>query len=598
MLFQSFISEARRHLSFRKMSFWFLVRKFSESESLAREEEIYSLFLQRCAQASSAYHGRAIHAKFIKQSLLFSSIFLHNHLLNMYVKCGDLAGGLHLFEEMPKRNVVSWSAVIAGFVQHGNSEEALSLFSRMHRDGMRPNEFTFVSALSACSLCQNLARAFQIYALIVRLGFEWNIFLMNSFLTALTRHNKLVEALEIFESCPDKDIVSWNTMLAGYLQFSYSEVPGFWYRMNLEGVKPDNFTFASVLTGLAALSHLKMGVQVHARLVKCGHGCEICVGNSLVDMYLKNQNLVDAFKAFEEMPSRDVVSWTQMAAGCLQCGESGKALKVIGGMKKTGVHLNKFTLATALNACANLASLEEGKKTHGLRIKLGADVDVCVDNALLDMYSKCGCMDGALGVFRSMDDHSVVSWTTMIMGYAQNGSSKKAIEIFDEMRLEGVEPNFITFICVLYACSQGGFIDEAWKYFSSMTHDHGIFPREDHYACLVDLLGRAGRIKEAEELILMMPFQPTVLVWKILFGSCCIHGDTETGLRAAKQALDLDKRDPSTYVSLSNMLAGLSNWDGVGMLRELMESRDVKKMPGSSWIEIDKIHLLAAVELA
>ncbi|CAL9031801.1 unnamed protein product [Prunus brigantina] len=560
---------------------------------LATEEETYSHLLRTCGQTSNLPHGRAIHAKLIKGSLPFSP-FLQNHLLNMYAKCGDLSNGLQLFDEMPHKNVVSWSAVITGFVQHGCPKEALSLFGRMHQDGTtKPNEFTLVSALHACSLYGNLTQAYQVYAFIVRLGFQWNAFLMNAFLTVLVRQGELTEALEVFENCPNKDIVSWNAIIAGYLQCSYLEIPNFWCRMNREGVKPDGYTFSSVLTGLAALTDLKMGVQVHAQLVRCGHGAEMCVGNSLADMYIKNHKLVDGFKAFDEMPSKDVCSWTQMAAGCLQCGEPSKTLEIIAQMKTVGIKPNKFTLATALNACANLASLDEGKKFHGLRIKLetSTDVDVCVDNALLDMYAKCGCMEGAWCVFQSMKDRSVVSWTTVIMGCAQNGQAREALDIFDKMRLEeGVEPNYITFICLLYACSQGGFIHEGWKYFASMTHNHGITPGEDHYACMVNLLGRAGRIKEAERLILNMPFKPGVLVWQTLLGACQVHGDTETGKRAAEHALDINRTDPSTYVLLSNMFAGLSNWDSAGMLRKLMDSRDVKKLPGSSWIEIEKSH--------
>ncbi|GMP67527.1 hypothetical protein CsSME_00027476 [Camellia sinensis var. sinensis] len=548
----------------------------------------YSHLLRHCIESSAFLTGKSIHAKLIKTPL-HSTLFLRNHLLNFYLKSGDLPTALQLFDEMPDKNVVSWTSLVTGLVLHGCPGDALSLFRHMCRHGMKPNEFTFVGALQACSSSQisnHVAR--QIYALIVRSGFESNVFLLNAFLTALIRHSELGEASDAFDKCLDKDIVSWNAMIAGYLQFSNLEIPGFWLRMNCEGVKPDNFTFASVLTGLADLSDLELGLQVHAQLVKSGHGSEMCVGNSLVDMYLKNQNFGAGFKAFEEIPSKDVWSWTQMATGCINCGEPKEALGVIGEMRRIGVKPNKFTLATALNACANLASLEEGKKVHGLRIKLSDDIDVCVDNALIDMYVKCGCMDSALGVFRSLDDRSVVSWTTMIMGYAQNGFAKEALEIFSEMKLEGEKPNYVTFICVLYACSQGGFINEGWKYFSSMTQDYGILPGEDHYACMVDLMGRAGQIKAAEELILRMPFQAGRLVWKTLLGACRVHGDMETAMRVAEHALDLDKEDPPSYVLLSNILAGSSKWDGVVTLREIMETRDVKKMPASSWIEINR----------
>ncbi|GAV73339.1 PPR domain-containing protein/PPR_2 domain-containing protein [Cephalotus follicularis] len=538
----------------------------------------------------SVHHGRAVHAKLIKGSIS-SFLFLQNHLLNLYVKSGDLANGYKLFEEMPHRNVVSWSAIIAGFVKHGYPSQALSLFGLMHRDGTTmPNEFTLVSALHASSLSDNLTQAYQIYAFVVRLGFQFNIFLNNAFLTVLIRHGRLEDALEVFEKFPNKDIVSWNAMMAGYLQYSCLEVPALWFRMMREGVKPDNFTFASILTGLAALSDLKMGLRVHAQIVKGGHGGEICIGNSLVDFYIKNEKLADAFLVFHEMPLHDVCSWTQIAAGCVTCGEPGKALEAIAQMKEMGVRPNKFTLATALNACANLASLQEGERVHGLRIKLGTEIDVRVDNALLDMYAKCGCLDAAWCVFRSLRNRSVVSWTTMITCCAQNGQVRKALEIFEEMKGDGVQPNHITFICVLYACGQGGFIDEGWKYFS-MIRDYGISPGEDHYVCMVNLLGRAGHIKEAEELIVRMPSKPGVLVWQTLLGACIVHGDLETAKRAAGHVMDLDRKDPSTYVLLSNMFAGMKNWDHVDMLRDLMDSRNVKKMPGSSWIELEESFL-------
>ncbi|XP_030521590.1 pentatricopeptide repeat-containing protein At2g13600-like [Rhodamnia argentea] len=560
-----------------------------QKSAAEEEEELYSREIHKCARTSDLRNGRAIHAPLLKGSVPFS-LFLKNQMLNAYLKCGSLESGLRLFEEMPERNVVSWSALITGFVQQGRPEGAISLFRRMNREGTaRPNEFTLVSTLHACSLLRESGLAHQVYAQVVRLGFEWNVYLINAFSTALIRNGRLLEAMEVFEKCQLRDIVSWNAIMAGYLELSYAEVPWFWGRMIREGeVKPNHYTFSSVLTALASLSDIEMGLQVHAQLVKCGHGSDICVGNSLVGMYVKNLRLDEGFRAFGEMCSRNVLSWTQMAAGCLLCGEPGKALEVFAEMRKAGILPNEFTLSTALNACANIASLEEGVKIHGVRIKLGSDVDICAANALIDMYMKCGCVDAARGVFQSMREHSVVSWTTMIIGCAQNGQAREALKFFDEMIEEGAQPNDITFVCVLDACSQGGFVDEGWKYFSSMSQHHGISPREDHYACMVNLLGRNGQIKQAEGLILSMPFQPGVLIWQTLLGAALFHGDMETAKRASDHALKLDRKDPSTYVLLSNMFAGLRNWDGVGMMRELMETSDVRKLPGSSWIVQEK----------
>ncbi|KAJ0104930.1 hypothetical protein Patl1_19328 [Pistacia atlantica] len=327
--------------------------------SSLNSEQLVSNLLQRCIESSRLRHGAAIHGSFIKRYVPYS-LFLHNHILNMYMKCGDLTSGLQLFDEMPQRNVVSWSAVVSGFVQHGCPQKALSLFKRMHLEGeTAPNGFTFVSVLHACSLCESgdLKGVYQIFGLILRLGLEWNVFLMNAFLTALIRKGKMVEALEVFDKCLDKDVVTWNAMMGGYLQHCYLEVPGFWFRMISEGVKPDNFTFSSVLTGLAVGNCLEMGMQVHGLVVKSGYGVEICVGNSLVDMYIKNQRLVEGFRVFNEMPKRDVCCWTQMASACLQCGEPGKAVEVVEEMMKKGLKPNKSLELHLLSSVTSLIAL-------------------------------------------------------------------------------------------------------------------------------------------------------------------------------------------------------------------------------------------------
>ncbi|KAL6493447.1 hypothetical protein OROGR_032226 [Orobanche gracilis] len=547
----------------------------------------YASALRQCVETSNLRKATTLHAKLIKTSEAASdSLFIHNHLVNAYVKCGDVWNALEVFEEMPERNVVSWTVLIAGFVQRSFPDVAVSMFSDMHRSSIRPNEFTFVSLLHACSFTDRLGLTcvFQVYALIVRLGFDSNVYLVNAFLTALIRHGRLNEAMMLFDGCFERDTISWNAIFDGFLKFSCDDIPRFWHRMTSEAVKPDEFTFATVLTGMAELSNLEMGLQVHALVVKSGHGSERCLGNALVDMYLKTQRLNDGFKAFDEIPVKDVYSWTQIAAGCLSCGEPIDALKAFDEMRRSGVKPNKFTFATGFNACANIASLDEGLKIQGLMIKLGDDIDVCVDNALLDMYAKCGSMDGALRVFRSMSERSVVSWTTMIMGFSQNGRSEEALEIFEEMRMGKQEPNYITFICVLYACNQGGYVEKGLEYFSSMRSEYGIDPGEDHYACVVSLLGRAGRIKEAEKMIMEMPFDPSVVIWQTLLDACRMHGDVGTAKNAAKQAFDIDENDPSTYVLLSNMFADFENWNSVGNVRDWIRNRDIKKMPGSSWL--------------
>ncbi|KNA15674.1 hypothetical protein SOVF_096020 [Spinacia oleracea] len=499
----------------------------------------------------------------------------------MYLKFGDFDNAVNLFDEMPHRNVVSWSSFIAGFVRNGFAKQGLLYFSCM-LDTVRPNEFTLVSALNACSSTGFVSQAYQVYSLVIRLGFQWNVFVRNAFLTALIRNGEVLDAIKAFDGCLDKDIVSWNAMMSGYLKFSPLQVPSFWLRMIREGVKPDGFSFSVVLSTLAAVGDDKFGMQMHGQLVKFGHGSETCVGNSVVDMYLKFGDFVNGLKAFREISCKNVRSWTSLATGFLTCGAPSKALELLGEMKMEGIRPNQFSLATTFKACANMASLGEGKKAHGLRIKLGSEMDICVDNSLLDMYVKCGCIDNAMVVFRRIKDGTTVTWTTMVMGFAQNGQALEALQIFDEMVTKGVKPNEISFVCVLYACSQGGLVEKGWKYFSLMTNQYGISPVEDHYVCMVDLLGRTGHIKEAEELISKMSCKAGPLVWKTLLGACHIYGDFEAGKRAAQCAMHLKQSDPSTYVLLSNMFAGLNHWEGAKTTRDMMNTRNVNKIEGTS----------------
>ncbi|CAL5024758.1 unnamed protein product [Urochloa decumbens] len=545
----------------------------------------YATLLQRSAATADPRLAASLHGALLKPGLLSSDLFLCNHLLIAYFKSRLHRRGLRLLDEMPRRNAVSWSVAIAGLTQGDQPREALALFRRMRLSGCPPNEFALASALNASSFlgATGTGRARQLYAIAVRLGFESNVFLMNAFLAAMVRHGHLADAAQLFDDACVRDIVSWNTLLAGFARHWCEHGWILWRRMVREAVGADGFSFSTVLSGLAARASLSSGLQVHAQLVKSGFGDDVYVGNSLVEMYMKSKCLVDGTRAFNEIRCKDVVSWTEMAAGCLHCGEPAKAIGIFSHMMLDGVMPNSYTFSTAANVCASLTDLNEGRKVHGYVIKLGDDSDVGVSNALIDMYAKCGSVSCAYKVFQSMQQRPVISWTAMIMGFAQNGLAREAVEVFDDMLLKGMTPNYVTLICVLYACSQGGFVDEGWIYFNAMEDKFGVQPREDHYACMVDLLGKADRIEEAEELISRMPFRPGVLVWQALLGASRLHGNEAAGRRAAKHALALEKDDPSTYMLLSNMLAGRYNWDSAGRVRGLMGDTEIMKLPGSSW---------------
>eukprot|EP01018_Ginkgo_biloba_P008845 Gb_31599 [translate_table: standard] len=562
---------------------------------------------------------------------------------------GRLDDAHQLFDKMPERNVVSWTAMIVGYAQNGNAEEALKLFYQMQQSGTLPNQFTFNSVLSSCANLGALEQSNQVYVLIIKTGFESDVSVGNALLSLYVKHGNIDKAGQVFDKMAERDVYSWTTMVAGYAQSGrleeahqlFYEMPernvvswsamiaGYAQNDNCEGalnllsqmqqagVKPNQSTLSSVLSACASLAALKEGKQVHAFIIKTGIESDIFAGSALVDMYAKcgsiecandafqnlpegnvvswnsmiagyaqNGRLEDALHMFNKMPEQNVVSWNAIIAGFCQNEHAEKALELFSQMQLAGWMPDQCTLSSVLCACASIAALENGKQAHAKIIKLGLVSDVFMGSALVDMYAKCGIIDGARQVFDTMPARNVVSWTVIIVGYAQHGHGRNALLLFDEMQRSGIRPNHITFVGVLSACSHAGLVDEGRHYFCSMSRDYCITPSEEHYACMVDLLCRAGHLEEAEKFINKMPFEPDVVVWLALLSACRFYANLELGERVAKRLLELEGENAATYVMLSNIYAAAGRWNDVAKVREVMKERRVKKGPGCSWIEV------------
>lgn len=354
---------------------------------------------------------------------------------------------------------------------------------------------------------------------------------------------------------------------------------------------PNEFTFGSVLKASAGIAAAEEGKQIHAHVFKAGLEREVFAGSALVDMYAKCQNMADARQVFDKMRRRDEVSWGAMICGYAQNGCSEEALRMFYDMKGVGLKMNPFALSSVLRACSSLATPEQGRQVHVQAICSGLESNAFVGTALVDMYAKCGSIEESSLAFDNLTEPNLVSWNAVIVGYALHGHGSKVLELFDQMQESGINPDEITFIGVLYACAHIGLVNLGYHYFNSMTRDHGIRPRIDHYTCMVGLLGRAGHLTEAEVLIKGMPFAPDVVVWRALLAACTVHGNTELGKHVAQHILDLDPQDHASYVTLSNMYAAAGKWDDVAKARKLMRDRGARKEAGRSWIEVrNKVH--------
>eukprot|EP01018_Ginkgo_biloba_P028295 Gb_03034 [translate_table: standard] len=542
--------------------------------------------LSACADLATVENGKQVHAQIMKTGF-DSDVFVGNALVNMYAKCDFTEDALQLFEEMPEQNLVSWTAMITGYSQHGHNEASLKFFIQMQRAGFKPNQFTFSSVLSACSGLGDLEHGKQVRVHIIKTGFESNVFVKNALVDMYAKCGSIEDALEMFDKIIERNLVSWTAMIAGYAQQGDGEAALTLFKeMHWLGWKPNQYTFASVLSACASLAVLETGIQIHALIIRIGLELDIFVGNALADMYAKCGIVENSLKVFGNMPKQNVVTWNVVIAGYTQHGQAREVFPLLQQMQRADLKPSRSTFASVLSACAGLAGLEQGKQVHVHIIKPGFEFDVFVGSALVDMYAKCGSINNARKVFDKMSERSLVSWNAMIVGYAQHGHGKEALELFNQMQLAGMKPNQITFIGVLTACSHVGLVEEGLYHFDSMSQDHGMTPRVDHYACMVDLLGRAGQLEEAWAFINRMPFEPDAVVWRSLLSACRIHRNMDLGKYAAECILLLEPKDAATYVLLSNIYAAAGRWDEATKVRKMMKDCGLKKEPGCSWIEV------------
>eukprot|EP01018_Ginkgo_biloba_P026788 Gb_37509 [translate_table: standard] len=543
--------------------------------------------LSACASLADLQQGKWIH-NFIIRSGFESNVFVRTALIDMYTKCGSIQFARELFDRTLNRNVVLWNAMIAGYARNGHANEALILFHQMQLVKEIPDSVTMVSVLQACADLGNLQEGKWVHDYIIQRGFELDVFIGNSLISMYAKCCSIDIAQHLFDRMSKRNVISWNAMIAGYVQNGHAnEALKVFHQMQVAEEMPDSVTMVSVLQACAHLGALEQGIWVHKYIIQHGFELNVFVGNSLIDMYAKCGSVHIARQLFDEMSERDVISWNAMIAGCAQNGHANEALKLFHQMQMADMTPDSATILSVLLGCTYLAALQQGKWIHGYIIRYGFESDIFVGNSLIDMYAKCGCVQIARQLFDKMSERNVVSWNAMIAGYGMHGFGGDALALFSQMKQTGINPNDITFICVLSACSHAGLINEGWQYFDYMSQDYCITPSMEHYACMVDLLGRAGHLNEALDFIEKMPLEPGFSVWGALLGACRIHSNIELGKCVAERIFELEPEDPGYHVLLSNIFAAAGMWNDVATVRTMMKDRGFKKAPGCSLIEVN-----------
>ncbi|XP_010248664.1 PREDICTED: pentatricopeptide repeat-containing protein At1g08070, chloroplastic-like [Nelumbo nucifera] len=545
-----------------------------------------TLILEQCKTIKDL---NQIHAHVIKTGYLFNPRVAENLLESSAILLpGSMDYALSIFRVIDEPNPAAYNILIRGFTSKQFPENALMLFRQMREDGVLPDKYTFPCILKACSRLRALEEGEQIHAQIAKFGLGSYGFVQNTLIHMYANCGEVEVARRVFDGMLEKEIITWNAMFAGYTKSGHwEEVVNLFDIMLKSDVEFDEVTLISVLTACGRLGDLELGEWIHEYIEAKNLKGSLNLITSLVDMYAKCGRVDTARKLFDEMPRRDVVAWSAMISGYSQSNQCKQALSLFHEMQRQNVAPNEVTMVSVLSSCAVLGALEMGKWVHSFIKRKRMKLTVTLGTALMDFYAKCGSVEYSIEVFEKMPSKNVLTWTVLIQGLASNGQGRRALEVFSVMQEKEIQPNDVTFIGVLSACSHGGLVEEGRSFFISMSRDFGIEPRIEHYGCMVDILGRAGLIEEAYQFIKNMPIEPNAIVWRTLLASCKVHKNVEIGEKSFHQLVTLGPAHSGDYILMSNVYASVGRWEDALNVRGQMKEKGIKKTPGCSLIELD-----------
>ncbi|KAL9298638.1 Pentatricopeptide repeat-containing protein [Arabidopsis thaliana] len=558
--------------------------------------------LKSCAKLGDVVQGRILHAQVVKTGF-FVDVFTATALVSMYMKVKQVTDALKVLDEMPERGIASVNAADVGD-------------ARVSGSGM--NSVTVASVLGGCG---DIEGGMQLHCLAMKSGFEMEVYVGTSLVSMYSRCGEWVLAARMFEKVPHKSVVTYNAFISGLMENGVMNlVPSVFNLMRkFSSEEPNDVTFVNAITACASLLNLQYGRQLHGLVMKKEFQFETMVGTALIDMYSKCRCWKSAYSVFTELKdTRNLISWNSVISGMMINGQHETAVELfeqldseglkpdsatwnslISGFSQLGKVIEAFKffermlsvvmvpslkcLTSLLSACSDIWTLKNGKEIHGHVIKAAAERDIFVLTSLIDMYMKCGLSSWARRIFDRFEPKpkDPVFWNVMISGYGKHGECESAIEIFELLREEKVEPSLATFTAVLSACSHCGNVEKGSQIFRLMQEEYGYKPSTEHIGCMIDLLGRSGRLREAKEVIDQMS-EPSSSVYSSLLGSCRQHLDPVLGEEAAMKLAELEPENPAPFVILSSIYAALERWEDVESIRQVIDQKQLVKLPGLS----------------
>ncbi|XP_024018536.1 putative pentatricopeptide repeat-containing protein At3g49142 [Morus notabilis] len=530
------------------------------SQSPALSEELVGKILDGYPDIKTL---KKLHSKVIVDRHLHFNPSLSIKLMRAFAACGESRIPRHIFDESPDRNVIFYNVMIRSYMNNHLYEDAFLVFKTMFSHGFLPDNYTYPCVLKACSASHDLWVGLQIHGAVVKVGLDLNLFVGNGLVSMYGKCDRLVEGRRVLDEMPRRDVVSWNSMVAGYAQNArFDDVLEICREMESLRLKLDAGTMASLLPAVTNTS---------------------------------SENVLYIKKMFENLVNKSLVSWNVMIAVYVNNSMPSEAVHLFLHMETCETEPDAVTIASILPACGDLSALLLGRRLHQYVKRKKLLPNLLLENALMDMYAKCGCLQDARGVFDNMKFRDVVSWTSLISAYGRSGQGRDAIELFEKMQDSGLSPDSVAFVSVISACSHAGLLEEGKYYFRLMIGEYKIVPRIEHFSCMVDLLGRAGRVEEAYSFVKEMPIEPNERVWGALLSACRVYSNMDIGLIAADKLFQLVPEQAGYYVLLSNIYAKAERWQDVTTVRSMMKSRGIKKTPGVSNVELnDRVHTFLA----
>ncbi|PRQ17314.1 putative tetratricopeptide-like helical domain, DYW domain-containing protein [Rosa chinensis] len=556
--------------------------------------------LTSCSSLHSLVHGREIHGFALKR-WLDGDQFMVSGLIDMYMKCGDVKNAERVYrsvigEACIRENTVIWNVMISGYVSNGCWPQAAELFLEMLAIGFLPDTSTMVAITGLCSHLMDLAFGKQIHKFCLSTQLNTDVRVETALMDMYFKCGDSTTGLEIFRRSLNRNMVMWGAAISNFAQSSHPrEALNLFHDYILEYGFVDSVIILAILRACSSLAVKSIGMEIHGLLVKLGFDSDHFVASALVDFYSKTRDIESAQKVFHRLPARDLVSWNALISGYTQNEYLDEALKAFLDMQLEEIRPNTVTVASILSVCAQLSIMMLCKEVHGYLIRQEFESNVLVSNSLMTTYAKCGDIKSSRSVFVKMPERNLVSWNSILLGLGVHGHADETFALFEKMEAAGLEPDHATFTALLSACSHAGRIEEGLKYFQRMVEVYKIEPQLEQYTCMVDLLGRAGHLKQAYDIISTMPCASDDRIWGSLLGSCKIHGDERLAEVVADHIFKLDPTNIGYRTLLANLYEGYGKWNDVTRVRSDIKGVGLKKMPGCSWIEVDNnLHTFTA----